>query len=259
MDHAGADSHHVSVYSTNAYNCWSGMSGRSTPTGTTSGFTSRRTVTARDSYFYGTAHAASQSYGAEQFMAADNLVENNIFQHITAPMMNAAPQIRFGYNYRVDDTTLLRRGAGELLSPRRPKQFHSLGGNDGPRFSPPDNIHGADHSSPRSATLAGWSREDAGHHSDPARGGGTRYYNVVGNVMGKNRVSHRDETAAPSSTDGRECLGGARSIFTLGYSGMTGTILSRFPDTLVKATMMRWATTETVHAPRMDASEVPSG
>ena len=42
-------------------------------------------VTVRDSYFYGTLHAASQSYGVESFLSADNLVENNIFQHITAP------------------------------------------------------------------------------------------------------------------------------------------------------------------------------
>jgi hypothetical protein len=61
-------------------------------------------ITARDSYFYGTANAASQSYGVEQFMGADNLVENNIFQHVTAPMMNAGGTGSvFGYNYAVDD------------------------------------------------------------------------------------------------------------------------------------------------------------
>ena len=37
-------------------------------------------------------------------MGADNLVENNIFQHITAPMMNAGGTGSvFGYNFAVDD------------------------------------------------------------------------------------------------------------------------------------------------------------
>ena len=44
-------------------------------------------LTVRDSYFYGTQNAASESYGTDQFSSSDNLIENNIFQHITAPMM----------------------------------------------------------------------------------------------------------------------------------------------------------------------------
>src|SRR4030095_9334775 len=35
-------------------------------------------TTVRDSYFYGTRNAASQSYGVESYMSSDNLVENNI-------------------------------------------------------------------------------------------------------------------------------------------------------------------------------------
>src|SRR5580704_13379889 len=44
----------------------------------------RRTI--ENSYFYKTAGRTSVSYGVESLPAADTLVQNNIFQFITAPI-----------------------------------------------------------------------------------------------------------------------------------------------------------------------------
>jgi len=87
-----------------------------------------------------------------------------------------------------------------------------------------------------------------------------RYYNFVGNVLGKIGYHTRYEAAASSSTDAGNASIGDKSIYTLGYSGNEGTILSPIPnDTLVKVTMMRWGNYDTVHAAtQWNASEVPS-
>src|SRR5207302_165674 len=58
----------------------------------------------RDSYFYGTKNAASQSYGVESFMTSDDLVINNIFQHVTAPIMTGTNSGSvFAFNFGIDD------------------------------------------------------------------------------------------------------------------------------------------------------------
>ena len=62
-------------------------------------------ITVRDSYFFGTQNAASQSYGIETDSVSDLLVENNIFQHVTAgtPLGKAAAGTAYGYNFAIDD------------------------------------------------------------------------------------------------------------------------------------------------------------
>ncbi len=58
-------------------------------------------ITIRDSYFYGGQGSGSQSYGIEDFSTGDNLVENNIFQHVTAPLSHNGSNTGsvFGYNF----------------------------------------------------------------------------------------------------------------------------------------------------------------
>ncbi len=59
----------------------------------------------RDSYFFGTKNAVSQSYGVEVFPSSDALIENNIFQHVTAPqMINASCSgCVVAYNFSIND------------------------------------------------------------------------------------------------------------------------------------------------------------
>jgi hypothetical protein len=221
-------------------------------------------ITVRDSYFYGTAHAASESYGTEQFMASDNLIENNIFQHITAPMQNVGGTGSvFGYNFAVDDHY------GVVATWQQSSSYHHAAGNsfllwegnDGPGLTA-DDIHGGSHfvTAWRNVWI-GWepgkTQETIPIHLEAWN----RYYNVVGNVLGKSGYHSRYETAASSPTDLGRASVGSTSIYTLGYSGNEGT--NKFPipnDTLVKTTMMRWGNYDTVHgAAQWNANEVPSG
>lgn len=60
-------------------------------------------INVQNSYFYGTQNSMSQSYGVEQYLSSDDLIINNIFQHVTTPTMggnNVGSVI--GYNYMVD-------------------------------------------------------------------------------------------------------------------------------------------------------------
>jgi hypothetical protein len=263
MDHSGSGTTVTSgVYFYNAYNCWVRNVRSLNSNRNHVWFYQSAHVTVRDSYFYGTANGASQSYGAEQFMAADNLVENNIFQHVTAPMMNAgATGSVFGYNYAVDDYYFA--SAWQQSS----SYHHAAGnsfilweGNDGPGLTA-DDIHGSSHfiTGFRNVWL-GWepgkTQETIPIHLEAWN----RYYNFVGNVLGRIGYHTRYESAALSSTDAGSASLGNKSIYTVGYSGNEGTILSPIPnDPLVKATMMRWGNYDTVHATaQWNASEVPS-
>src|SRR5262245_4617084 len=60
-------------------------------------------IEVRDSYFYGTQKAAQQSYAVEFYATSDDLVVNNIFQHVTAPVMtgNSAGVVA-AYNFMTD-------------------------------------------------------------------------------------------------------------------------------------------------------------
>jgi hypothetical protein len=61
-------------------------------------------VTVRNNYFYLTQNWATSSYGVNDYLACDNLVENNIFQAIAAPLLNNGSCGRVDdYNYAINE------------------------------------------------------------------------------------------------------------------------------------------------------------
>src|SRR5215831_16417664 len=59
--------------------------------------------TVLSNYFYDSYNASSQSYGVESFISSANLVANNIFQHITTPLvLGPATGSAFAYNFAID-------------------------------------------------------------------------------------------------------------------------------------------------------------
>ncbi len=62
-------------------------------------------VTVRDSYFYGSQNAATQSYGVEAFPSGDALIENNVFHRETGPLkMNGECEgCVLSYNFSIND------------------------------------------------------------------------------------------------------------------------------------------------------------
>jgi hypothetical protein len=211
-------------------------------------------VTIRDSYFYGTLNGASQSYGVESRMSADNLIENNIFQRVTAPMMtgNATGTV-YGYNYSTDNFYYVASWM------QASAYFHDAGvdnvlweGNDGNGFNA-DNIHGTSNFGTMFRNRwNGWEPGKDLQTSPIIIQSSNRFMNIVGNVLGEPGFHTVYESNAPSGSNPN------KSIFTLGWSsnGYTGSLAN---DPKVASTMLRWGNYDVVSGTRFNASEAPAG
>lgn len=241
-------------------------------------------ITVRDSYFFGSA-GASESYGVDSsFSSSDNLVENNICQHIaTCTIAEGDTGSVFGYNYALDNFYTANGNAPDWQ--QADGYHHSVAdnyrlweGNEGASLAL-DNIHGT------SFMLTAFRNYWSGF--DPAGGGPktaqtvpvqvyayNRYVNLVGNVLGTSTLHSIYTTAAASNTDCGNSGKGNVSIFVVGYSSEMGTrfaplgtcpsglgaAFTMFNDTLATTTSMRWGNYDTVSgANQFNAGEVPSG
>lgn len=212
----------------------------------------------RDSYFWGTQGTHSQSYGIESFLASDCLVTNNIFQNVTIPMMigNNSGSV-YSYNFSIDDTF-------DVASWMQPAQVvHDAGvdtllleGNVGAGLQA-DLFHGTSNFVTAFRNYYnGWETGKSSNTLPVQLQAKHRFYNLVGNVLGRTSYHSHYEDLAPSGTNGNT------SIYVLGWSGQVGsTDDTGIPnDTLVAATVMRWGNYDTFNAAsRFVASEVPSG
>jgi hypothetical protein len=212
----------------------------------------------RDSYFYGTQNSIYLSYGVELFMGADDLVENNIFQHIVSPMIvnGSGPGCVWAYNYAVDDYYSASRDwlmTGIAI--------HSAGtdmllfeGNDCTGINA-DYIHGTHNLITLFRNqLTGW---------EEGRFKGTtavhlycfsRYFNFIGNVFGKQGFHKTYEDLPPDGTDSNH------AVYTMAWSGNEGHTSALKNDPLTASTSMRWGNYDTAtDSARWEASEVPSG
>jgi len=212
-------------------------------------------ITVRDSYFWGSYNGISQSYGVELFGTTSVLVENNIVQHNTAPyIINGSDTGSvFGYNFSIDN---YRADVPSLMSAT--VHIHEVGtsyalveGNDGLGITF-DDWHGTTH------FMTVFRNHFYGDIANtPAKSGQTgilqigafsRFFNVVGNVFG--RQGYYD-TYEPSGSIG--C--GTKSVYCIGHSVATGGPT----DAAVKSTLMRWGNYDTVTASaRFVPAEVPT-
>jgi hypothetical protein len=219
-------------------------------------FSQAMRITVRDSYLYGGQSAHSTSYGIEDFSTGDNLIENNILQHVTSPMTHNGSNTGsvFGYNFVIDNNYTADGRAPRWMIPGF--VFHEVGishllheGNDGQGVLH-DHIHGTTHFN----TL--FRNHFYGDVWDePPKTDNTcviniatygRYFNIVGNVLG--RTGYYTTYEANQSQN-------SRAVFALGWSRRSAVPT----DPLVKATMLRWGNYDTVTgAVRFDAAEVPT-
>ena len=232
-------------------------------------------TTIRDSYFYGTQRAASESYATDTFSGGDQLIENNIFQHVASPMLNEGGEgTVHAYNYAVDD--YYTAGGSAPQWQQASSYQHAVGnafllweGNVGIGLTS-DDIHGV------SAFITAFRNYWNGR--DPAGGsaGGktqqtnavdleayNRYYNVIGNVLGTPGYHTRYDWIPDSKTDPGNASISDRSIYSLGFSGNQGTHWAGAAplanDPFTAASLMRWGNYDTVHdAVQWNASELPS-
>jgi hypothetical protein len=212
----------------------------------------------RDSYFYGTQNSIYLSYGVEIFMGCDNLIENNIFQHIVSPLITngCGSGSVWGYNYAVDDYySASRTWQMSAIS------LHSVGtemmlyeGNDCNGLVG-DYIHGTHHLITAFRNqLVGWETGMVKQTTPIQIYTFSRYFNFIGNVLGKPGYHTHYEDIPPNGT------GGDFSIYTLGWGGNGGGTSVLKNDPLTANTAMRWGNYDTVsNRARWEATEVPSG
>jgi hypothetical protein len=213
-------------------------------------------IVIRDSYFYQTQNAVSQSYGVETFGASDVLEENNIFEQVAAPQMfnSDCEGCVAGYNFAVNDyfgqsSDWLQQGVN----------FHSsvmnilLEGNVGTGLYS-DRFHGTAHF----ATLFrnrydGFEKNGTAsptNHTNPIiMYPFSRYFNVIGNVLGSTARPHITYQNIPGSSPNSN-----QTIF------IVGTGASFVPDDpLTVSTLMRWGNYDVVNnAVRFLITEVPT-
>jgi hypothetical protein len=197
-------------------------------------------ITVRDSYFYGSS-PTSEGYGNDfGFGSADCLSENNIFQHMAAPMMNETDVgTVFGYNYAVDD--YYNNGG---VNWQMPSGWHHSAGdqyllneaNEGIGWIS-DIIHGT------SSFFTHFRCYLNGHDpatQDPAYTSpyknqatfayfpmaGNRYENVVGSVLGTYSYHTKYLYSPASTTDCGVYSTAATSVFVFGFSDQGGVMFA---------------------------------
>jgi hypothetical protein len=217
-------------------------------------------ITVRDSHFYESVSHASQSYGVEIMMGSHNLIENNIFRRVTAPLMVTGPATGsvYAYNYTTDDTY---SPSPAWMQPS--SYFHAAGGgyvlhegNQGAGLIA-DDVHGPTFFV--TAFRNQWDGWEAGKSAQTVPVNIyalSRYFNIIGNVLGHSGY-HNTYTSSPSSAGSCET-----SIYALGLGGNCGNGGGGFPqnDVLTFNSTMRWGNYDVANAAsRFVAAEVPSG
>jgi len=243
----------------NAYNCWiKNVKSLNANRNHVWLYTAAR-IEVRDSYFYGTKNAASLSYGVEFYATGDDLVVNNIFQHITAPVMTGnSAGVVIAYNFMSDMYYTVSNWmmAGLQGSHDAGTGMNLLEGNVGNGFVM-DNYHGTGNLITLFRNRLMGTEGSKGSNTIPVNlFGYNRYVNLMGNVLGTAGFHQTYEYSQASSSGSTD-----RSIYVLGYSGVGNSSSSGLPyDAKVMSTLVRWGNFDMAsNGAQWKASEVPSG
>jgi hypothetical protein len=225
----------------------------------------------RDSYFYQSQSHTSTSYGLEFTGSSGILVENNIFQQITNPIMaNQFSASVIGYNYAVDSLW----GSTGSWTGQAPDAGHDAGnsmnlweGNNFPGIWNDDTWGASPSNTLFRNMLPGFQKAQniTGDTHPVSLELGARAHNIAGNVLGQSGYQIYYESYATSSTAGVN--GGAsaasRAIYALGWTGNGGSGGCNGPpvcDPLTRSTLMRWGNYDTVNnAVMWNATEASPG
>ncbi|MGH9473716.1 MAG: hypothetical protein ACRD13_11375 [Terriglobales bacterium] len=215
--------------------------------------------TVRNSYLYGTPNASDESYGYSEVMASDDLVQNNIFQHVVGAVVmdGASSGTVVAYNYALDE--YYATSMNWMMPAYEP---HSAGiaydlfeGNVGDAFDA-DDIHG-----PGYLWTLFRNRLYGVDPPDPGRTNDTvaifidayhRFMNLVGNVVGTSGVTTTYQIEAPGGSN-QDIVDEA---YNLGWSNWGGWNVT---DPLAVSTLFRWGNYDVVNnAAQWNPLEVPS-
>ena len=253
---AGAGS--VTIFN-NAYNCWM-INIASLGGGSRSHVDMQYSpnITVMNSYFWGS-NGANLSYGVEPWMAGNELVENNIFQHVTTPMLIGAESGSvWAYNYAIDEYTTNPSWLYPSSMDHDPGTMMDLFEGNVMPSAMEDTIHGShametyfrnrligiDTANSQTLQTSAFLLESF-----------SRFANFIGNVLGTSGYHNNYQTLGGGSTANCD-----KSIYNLGWGGTECASGGINNDPLVVSTLMRWGNYDVVNGvAQWNPAEVPSG
>src|SRR5579883_698812 len=216
--------------------------------------------TIQNSYFYGTKDASTESYGYNESGGSDNLIINNIFQHIVASVLTGGASVGtvVAYNFSIDQFDSAAGVNAYMMGAYQP---HSAGealwlfeGNVGDQFAA-DDTHGTGYLYTLFRNwLEGWDPAYTDTNDTVAVAIDTfhRYFNVVGNVLGWAGYTKTYQIAAPAGTN-QDLVS---EIYNLGWSNYAGFNVT---DVLTSTTLFRWGNYDVVNgSAQWNPAEVPA-
>lgn len=217
-------------------------------------------ITVRDNYFFGAQNLASQSYGTEQFISSDNLVENNIAQQVTTPVQSGPSQgTVIAYNYSINNL-YEPSGCGPPCLGMQPSNngrhdaaalFTLTEGNIGAGYLE-DVFHGTGGlNTVFRNRFTGWENTKTGQTTPIQLFSFNRFTNVVGNVLGEVGYHTTYQTSLGA--------GSSKGIYDLNSGNTEGPSLTVLSDSYVATSMLRWGNWDNVsNANRFVSSEIPT-
>jgi hypothetical protein len=276
IDNTAVTGHQTGVEFFYCYSCWeSGV--RSIYTGRNhTWIVSSAHITVQNNYYYGTLNATEMSYGTEVWNASDNLVVNNIAQHIVTPVIAGGPDegTVYAYNFSTDD--YYGTSAGWFM----PSDWlHAAGsamdlfeGEQGVAFTT-DNLHGTHN---LTTLFRDYYIGDQPSCFGIACGADTlpfaavqfsRYFNVIGSVLGQSSIPTAYQAHPTSGTQAGGTPSGCTLIYAFGWSGNgSGQTACSYSsadglnDPYAVTSSMRWGNYDVYNAAvQWNSGEVPSG
>jgi regulation of enolase protein 1 (concanavalin A-like superfamily) len=204
----------------------------------------------RDSYFYQSQSHSSVSYSVESIESSGFLVENNIFQQVTNPLMfGQGAGAVIGYNFSIDDiyTGSTSFAAGSYASHSAANNMNLWEGNNFLGIWVDDAWGSSAQTTYYRNMLIGWQNGKTNATVPIMIRSWSRAYNAVGNVLGQPGYHSVYQVYATSASQGVGSGNESTPIYALGWAE-TGAACGSPPcDALTFSTMMRWGNWDVVH------------
>jgi hypothetical protein len=204
----------------------------------------------RNDYFYQAQSTESESYGIEVEESSAFLIENNIFQQTTAPIMfGQATGAVVDYNFSIDNQFVNNYINGAYTGHNAGNEFDLWEGNNFVAFMS-DNGWGSTTQQTLFRNMAiGWAIGRTNATFPIMWRSYVRDYNMIGNVLGQPGYHNNYQAYANSTTGGVNYSSENTSIYSLGWGGGLASNCGAPPcDALVYSTLMRWGNYDTVNA-----------
>lgn len=229
----------------------------------------------RDSYFYGALGGHTQSYGIELMSGSGQLVENNILQQTTAPIMvtgtTTGSVVAYNFaiqDYYVPDPMTTYWAQSPFYSHSAGNEMNLWEGNNFVTGPVGDDVHGSSTQITLFRNMSpGWYAGKTNATQPFIARALVRGMNIIGGVYGQPGYHDTYETYPTSTSSGAGVNVGKdyTTIYTLGWPddsdvGCTIEAVTNGCDLVVRPTLMRWGNYDVVTAgTKFDSTEASPG